>query len=191
VLRFLAPSKVLAAAIGSIGLFLSGAAHADVSSWVYAGFGPGYLKNASDDRFRYSLQLETGLGTPPAALVFGMMGRLHSFFGDGADLALLFRGATRGFVQGGYGLAVDAGAYQRFWGEGSQGGLASLVIGMPWGITASLGGGYGTNEQRFMTATLGLDFARLTVYRSYGTHWLSNPFLTDERGRGAAPRSRD
>jgi hypothetical protein len=142
------------------------------------------LQSSAADRGALSLQMETGLGTPPAALVFGGLGRVHTFFGEGTDLALLFRGATRGYVQGGFGLAVDLGGYERFWGVGSQGGLVSLGLGMPWGITASIGGGIGTNDQRFATATLGLDFARLTIYRSTGTRWFSNPFVTDEKGRG-------
>jgi hypothetical protein len=100
-------------------------------------------------------------------------------------LALLVRGATGGFVQGRWGFAIDAGGYERFWEEGSQGGLAALALGAPWGVTLSASGGIGTNDHRFASVTLGLDFARLTVYRSSGTNWFMNPFVTDERGRGA------
>ncbi len=158
-------------------------ARADVSSWVYAGFGPAFL-NGDDERQRWSLQLETGIGSAPGAFVLGGMFRAQPIFGLGTDLALLARGATRGFVQGDFGLALDAGGYQRFWGEGSSGGLASLVLGAPWGVTASISGGMGTNDTRFATFTLGLDFARLTVYRTSGHSWFKNPYATDERGRG-------
>lgn len=130
------------------------------------------------------MQLEGGFGTPPSSFVVGGLFRAQSYFKEGTDLALLLRGATGGFVQGGWGLAVDVGPYQRFWGHGSQGGLAALVLGAPWGITLSAGGGMGTNDQRFASATLGLDFARLTVYRSSGTRWFMNPYVTDEKGRG-------
>lgn len=163
---------------------LSGTARADVSSWVYAGAGPAYLRSSGEDQWRSSLQLEAGMGSAPAPLVFGLLGRVHTFFGDGTDVAMLFRGASQGFQHGGFGLAVDAGGYLRFWGEDSQGGVASLVLGMPWGITLSAGGGIGTNDQQFATMTLGLDFARLTVYRTHGTSWFPNPFATDEKGRG-------
>jgi hypothetical protein len=105
-------------------------------------------------------------------------------FGEGTDLALLFRGATRGFVQGGFGFAIDAGGYERFWGQKSAGGLGSLVLGAPWGVTLSASAGMGTHDTRFATLTLGLDFARLTVYRTSGTNWFPNPHATDEQGRG-------
>jgi hypothetical protein len=164
------------------GCLLAHNAQADVSSWVYAGFGPAYLKDVERDR--YTLQLETGIGTPPAAIVAGGLFRVQPYFGEGTDLALLARVATRGFVQGGFGLALDAGGYQRFWGEGSTGGLGSLVLGLPWGINLSASGGMGSNDAKFASLTLGLDFARLTVYRTHGTNWFSNPHATDERGRG-------
>ena len=172
----------LALASLSAGLLLAGTSHADVSSWVYAGFGPAYLENG--DRDRYTLQLESGIGTPPAAVVAGALFRVQPYFGEGTDLALMARVATRGFVQGGFGLALDAGGYQRFWGAESTGGLGSLVVGLPWGINLSASGGIGTNDARFATLTLGLDFARLTVYRTHGTNWFSNPHATDARGRG-------
>jgi hypothetical protein len=156
-------------------------ARADVSSWVYAGFGPASFEG---DKLRYTLQLETGLGTPPSTIVAGGLFRVQPYFGLGTDLALLGRVATSGFQQGGFGLALDAGGYQRFWGEGSSGGLGSLVLGAPWGITLSASAGTGTNDARFASLTLGLDFARLTVYRTSGTSWFPNPHATDERGRG-------
>jgi hypothetical protein len=112
------------------------------------------------------------------------MFRVQPYFGEGSDLALLFRGATRGFVQGDLGVAIDAGGYERFWGEQSQGGLASIVLGGPWGMTLSATGGLGTHNHRFASLTLGLDFARLTVYRLSGRSMFLNPFATDEKGRG-------
>jgi hypothetical protein len=140
--------------------------------------------SGANEKQRWTLQLEGGMGTPPGSFVLGGLFRAQSYFGYGTDVALLARGATGGFVQGDWGFAIDAGAYERFWGEKSQGGLGSLVLGAPWGITLSAGGGLGTNDQRFASVTLGLDFARLTVYRSSGTRWFSNPFVTDEKGRG-------
>jgi hypothetical protein len=172
----------LALAVLATSQAFSPSARADVSSWVYAGFGPASFEGG--ERQRYTLQLETGLGTPPAAIVAGGLFRVQPYFGEGTDLALLARVATRGFVQGGFGVALDAGGYERFWGEGSQGGLGSLVLGVPWGINLSASAGIGTNDARFASITLGLDFARLTVYRTSGTNWFLNPHATDERGRG-------
>jgi hypothetical protein len=99
------------------------------------------------------------------------------------------RGATRGFVQGGFGLALDVGGYERLWGQKSSGGIAALSLGAPWGLTLSATGGMGTHDTRFASVTLGIDFARLTIYRTTGTRWFMNPFATDERGRG--PRLSD
>lgn len=162
---------------------MSSAAHADVSSWLYTGLGPGFL-DRGDER-PLVLELETGLGTPPAAFVVGGVFRTQTFFQHGTDLALLLRGATRGYVQGGWGLALDVGAYQRFWGVESTGGTAALGLGAPWGVTLRVSGGVGSNDERFAALTLGFDFTRLTVYRTHGTNWFLNPFATDEQGRGA------
>jgi hypothetical protein len=54
--------------------------------------------------------------------------------------------------------------------------MGSLVLGAPWGITLSLGGGFGNDESRTYTASLGVDLARLTVYRRTGMNWWNNPF---------------
>lgn len=171
--------------LGAAVLLSSSPANADVSSWVYVGVGPGVLDFDTAARRRFVLELETGLGTPPAALVFGGILRAQSFLQEGTDLALLARGATRGYVQGGFGLALDAGPYQRFWGEGSTGATVALGFGIPWGVVFRASAGLGSNDQRFAALTLGLDFARLTVYRTSGTNWFMNPYATDEQGRGA------
>jgi hypothetical protein len=152
-------------------------ARADVSSWAYFGTGVSSLEQRNlERRVNPTLAIETGLGTPPTSpLVVGGLFKLSALFGDGADLGLALRVANRSFVTGGFGLALDAGPYQRFWGDGSTGGHAALVLGAPWGITLSVGGGLGTNDARLFGATLGLDFARLTVYRLAGENWFLNP----------------
>src|SRR5437870_10249328 len=140
-------------------------ARADVSSWAYVGSGVSSIKQ-QDLKLKVdpSLAIETGIGTPLThPFVLGGMFKLKGLIGDGADLALALRFTTRGFVTGRFGLALDAGPYQRFWGAGSSGGQAALVLGAPWGITLSVGGGMGSHDAREYGATLGLDFARLTV----------------------------
>nr|PZN24876.1 MAG: hypothetical protein DIU78_11305 [Pseudomonadota bacterium] len=159
-------------------------ARADVSSWAYVGFGPALVEQDANRDELWSLDISAGIGTPPGPFVLGGLFRVQPYFGEGTDLALLVRGATRGFVQGGFGIAVDAGGYQRLWNGGSTGGTVALVLGAPWGITLNASGGIGTNDVRFGGVTLGLDFARLTVYRTHGTSWFLNPFVTDEHGRG-------
>jgi hypothetical protein len=152
-------------------------AHADVSSWAYVGGGVSSLKQRNLElKMDPTLAIEAGMGSAPKRpLVVGGMFKLQALFGDGADLGVSLRVATRSFVTGNFGLALDAGPYQRFWGEGSSGGQASLVLGAPWGITLSVGGGMGTNDARQFGATLGLDFARLTVHRLAGENWFPNP----------------
>lgn len=152
-------------------------ARADVSSWAFVGGGAARLEQQGlaihSDR---TLTLETGIGSPARhLLVVGGLFKLTALFGNGADLGISLRVATRSFVTGGFGLALDAGPYQRFWGAGSTGGQAALVFGAPWGITLSAGGGLGTHEAHMYGATLGIDFARLTVHRLTGENWFPNP----------------
>lgn len=123
------------------------------------------------------MQLDTGLGSPPSgALMVGGGFRMHTFFGHGSDLGLLARSATHGFVNGDWGAAVDVGGYQRWWGPGSTGLMGSLSLGAPWGITLSATAGRGSNQGRHYAVTLGIDLARLTVYRRTGDQWWRNPF---------------
>jgi hypothetical protein len=122
-------------------------------------------------------QLETGLGSPPSdALIVGGLGRMQTHFGQGTDLGLAVRLALHGFVNGDWGGAIDLGGYQRWWETGSTGVTGALVLGAPWGITLSLGTHFGTNDARGYTAALGIDLARLTVYRRTGSSWWKNTF---------------
>jgi hypothetical protein len=159
-------------------LFEARTARGDVSSWAFVGAGPTWVENEELERtLQASLLMEAGLGTPPShAVIAGGLFRVQTHFGLGTDLALSVRTATRGFVRGGFGLALDLGPYFRFWGDDSFGGQASLVLGAPWGITLSGGGGLGSHDSRHFGVVLGLDFARLTVYRDTGTNWYPNPF---------------
>lgn len=158
-------------------LLLARPARADVSSWAFAGAGPSWVE--TDDHelsLQPSLLIEAGMGTPPRhPIIVGGMFRVQTHFGEGTDLGLSVRTATRGFMTS-WGLALDLGPYFRFWGEDSIGAQGSLVIGVPWGITLSGGGGFGGNGGQHFGVVLGLDFARLTVYRGTGTSWMPNPF---------------
>jgi hypothetical protein len=174
-------------ALVACALTVSPPARADVSSWLYFGGGPSWITTTErGTTTESSLQMETGLGTPPAdALAAGGLFRVHTHFTRGTDLALLARVATHGFVNGGWGVGLDLGGYERFWEEGSTGLLGSLVLGAPWGITLSATAGFGTNDQRIYAGTLGIDLARLTIYRRTGESWFKNPFPAyrpEERG---------
>ena len=91
------------------------------------------------------------------------------------DVTVLARGVTRGFARGGFGLGLDVGAYQRWWGSQSTGVTGNLVLGAPWGLTLLGGASIGTGEQKLYFASLGIDFARLTVHRHSGLDWFPNP----------------
>jgi len=169
---------VLAVALGAALSSWAAPLRADVSSWLFVGMGPSWVEqHSADTEQQLSLQLESGLGTPPRdSVIFGGLFRTHTHFGQGTDLGLFIRTATHGFVNGDFGGALDLGGYQRFWGIGSSGLGGSLVLGAPWGITLSAGGGFGTNDSKSFSAVLGVDFARLTIYRRSGQTWLKNPF---------------
>jgi hypothetical protein len=57
--------------------------------------------------------------------------------------------------------------------------VARLVLGAPLGLTASIGGALGSNDHRTLTATIGIDFARLTVHRQSLLNWWPNPSPAD------------
>jgi hypothetical protein len=108
-------------------------------------------------------------------VVVGGVARLQPHFGYATDLGLSLRTATRGFTQGDWGAALDLGGYLRA-AKLSAGGLGSLVLGGPWGLTLVGTVSYGTKDSRSVSALLGIDFARLTIYRRTGENWFKNPF---------------
>lgn len=153
-------------------------ARADVSSWVFVGGGVSQLaQNSLASSTAGSMRVHFGMGSDPShPLIFGGLFSWEPLFGYGSDLSLSLRTATRGYVNGGLGLALDLGPYERFWGEGSVGGAGTLWLGAPWGVSLGLGGSVGSNDARSFSAILGIDFARLTVYRNTGTGAFLNPF---------------
>jgi hypothetical protein len=159
-------------------LFGARGARADVSSWAFVGGGVSRLQqDGLPGTVMPSMRLQIGLGTPPSnPVVLGGLFSLEPNFGYGSDLAVLLRGASRGYVNGGFGLALDVGPYERFWGEKSLGGEGTLWLGAPWGLALGVNGSFGSNDARGVSAILGIDFARLTVYRNTGTNWFPNPF---------------
>lgn len=170
--RALVPAALAAALV-----LVAAPAHADVSSWASVAAGPTWLNDGVQKRSVASLEMEAGVGIPPTLpVVVGGLFHLETHFGQGSDLGLLARVATRDFVLGNWGAALDLGPYTRFWGRGSTGGLAKVVIGAPWGLQLGLGGGVGSNDARFFGVTLGIDFARLTVFRTSGENWFPNPY---------------
>jgi hypothetical protein len=153
------------------------AARADVSSWFYAGGGPTWLsEQGSSFEVRPTMQLDVGMGTAPSGtVIIGALARSTTYFGAGTDLGLALRAATGDFARGGFGLALDAGAYKRWWGMGSAGPMGSLQLGAPFGLQLSLNAAFGTDEHLRYGATFGIDLLRLTVCRVSGEQWWPNP----------------
>ena len=160
------------------GLFSARRAQADVSSWVFVGGGASHLQQAElSARTVPSMRIHFGVGSDPShPFVVGGLFSLEPHFGYGSDLSLSVRGATRGYVNGDFGIALDLGPYERFWGEHSVGGAGTFWLGAPWGIALGAGASLGSHEARSVSLILGVDFARLTVYRTSGTSWFMNPF---------------
>jgi hypothetical protein len=161
-------------------------ARADVSSWFTVGGGYALQRNADTatrDRapaFTYSI----GVGSSPlATLVAGIVFRGTTMFQLGTDVGAAMRLATGGFARGTWGVALDAGAAWRSWGDGSYGRWplqAVITLGLPWGLQVaaggelwSIGGGHGAQGA---FAALELDLLRLTVMRQgSGEQWWPNP----------------
>ena len=168
---------LLAATVLLGGVALAPPASADPSAWVFVGAGPLGWKQ-SDAAFTTSgaMSFDVGVGTTPEArLIAGGLFRMTPVFGSGTDLALLARVATHGFQAGGFGFAVDAGGYERFWGATSRGFAGAVNLGVPRGFTLSLQTESGTDRAVALGAVAGLDLLRLTVFRKSLLNWWPNP----------------
>jgi hypothetical protein len=153
----------------------AGVARAQASSWLYLGGGASVVDSGERDDYPL-IQIDTGLGTSAKhPLVVGGIFRMQSYLSGGADLGVLARVVSRGFAKGDYGLGLDVGVSQRFWGVHATQFTADLVLGAPWGLTCILGAALDGDVQQGYFVSLGFDFARLTVHRHTGLDWFANP----------------
>lgn len=167
-----------AALFGLATASFSFSAHADAASWFSLAGGLGNFSEGGTRQYPGALQLELGLGSSPArAVVVGGVVKTLSYFGNGTDLAFTLRAASGGFARGGFGFAIDAGGYERWWGENSAGFLGALVLGGPLGLQLTGMTEQGTNDVRAYAAVFGIDFLRLTVYRNASGGYWPNPIL--------------
>jgi hypothetical protein len=159
-------------------------ARADVSSWLFLGAGPsGLYRSGASASYAASMQLDAGMGsTPKAPIAVGGLARVQTRFGDGTDAGLFVRTATGGFVRGNWGGALDLGGFGRFWGKTSPGYAGSVSLGGPWGLTVGLDAAHATSGGSTFAAVLGIDLARMSVYRTTGLDWLPNPFPSPRPG---------
>jgi hypothetical protein len=156
----------------------AGEAKADVSSWFQAGGGITWLSEAGTSHENPgTLQIDLGVGSPPnKSMIVGGILRSLTFFGRGTDLAFAARGATGGFVRGDWGVALDAGMYQRWWGSNSTGFIGDVALGAPYGLQLTALTEQGSNSVHSYGVVFGIDFLRLTVYRASSQQYWPNPF---------------
>jgi hypothetical protein len=191
-MRLRAHALVGLAALG-MGLGYAPSAKADVTAWAHVAGGSMGWKGGPDGELTASamMAIDAGLGTSPRApWIFGGYFRVMPVFGEGADLALMARFASRGFQTDLIGFAIDAGAYQRFWGADSTGFFGQAVLGLPLGFQLAGFGMGGSNETYGFGGTLGIDLVRLTVDRRHLLDWWPNPRPNDNMYKstsGAAP----
>lgn len=169
---------LLALSIGVSAQLCPRAAFADVSTWLGVAAGVSQTPKLDLDRpFVPTLRLGTGMGTDPSRrFIIGGMLRVDTLFGNGTDLALQMRLANHGYVNGDWGLALDVGPVARFWGTDSYGAAAVATLGGPWGLEAGFNANFGAEQIRTYGCFLGIDLARLTVYRRSGSSWWKNTF---------------
>ncbi len=162
-------------------------ARADLSSWLFAGGGAmSWSQGGADPALNGAISLDLGVGTSPdARFIFGGLVRTTTLLDSGTDLAMLARGATWGFQAGRFGVALDAGAYTRFWGGKSLGFTGAVNLGVPLGITLSLQGSVGSKDASSFGAVAGIDLLRLTVYRQSLLDYWPNPSPAQETRRDA------
>lgn len=153
-------------------------ARADVASWLFVGSGGSVVDGGGVSRdLAPALAISTGLGLPASyAVSVGGLVKWQTHFGEGTDLAAFLRTSSRGYNLGDFGIAVDLGAYKRFFFDDKPGFEGTVSLGAPWGITLNLDGADDTDKARTFAVLIGIDFARFTAYRRTGTNWWPNPY---------------
>lgn len=139
-----------------------------------------------------ALDLDLGIGSLASrSFVVGGLFHFAPQWTVGADLGGALRLCTGSYARGDYGLALDLGGHHRFAAIGGWAASTRVVLGLPWGLFASLGGSYGEGQVWTGTLSLGIDFARATVHRSRGTETLPSPLhqpmIPESSGDEAAP----
>lgn len=159
-----------------ISLLCPAVAHADASSWLFVGGGTSRVDVHASQVSSAVMRLDAGVGTKPSwPVMVGIGGRFVPYFEKGVDWAAYVRVATRSYVTGWWGAAVDGGGYARKWGGESTGYLASLNLGAPWGFVLTGNFDRGTEGHQTVSVLAGIDFLRLTVYRLAGEAEWPNP----------------
>jgi len=145
-------------------------ASAEVTSWLSVAGGASRLSlSGGGTPLKFQLPFDIGVGLPPSMpVIVGVGVKLLPYLVEGVDYAAYLRVATRNYALGGFGAALDAGAYGRSF-DGKSGGLLGVLnLGVPWGGIVSVNYGRDGDGRQTVGATVGIDFLRLTVYRLAG-----------------------
>jgi hypothetical protein len=155
-------------------------AHAEPTSFlsVTSGYALEHDAVARVDNSAAALSFAVGVGTSPnSSFVVGGMFRTTTYFTLGTDIGIALRLASGGFARGEWGLALDAGAGFRTWGNGDSGKWplqARIIGGAPWGLELSVGGDFWNLAgdgpyARGVNVVAGIDLLRLTIMRQGST----------------------
>lgn len=192
-MRSLLRPAMTAAALAAT-LLASRAVRAEPSAWVGLGGGVLAWQDANNNRYQIdpTLRFEAGIGMPDRfPVIAGGLFRITPLLtsGTGADMAWLARLCTRGYQVGGFGVALDLGAYARIWGvTPSQGFAGSVSLGAPLGLTLSFNMQAGSNDLLAFGGTFSIDILRLTLYRKTLLNWWPNPEVnTHEKPSASLP----
>lgn len=153
----------------------SATANADITSWLALGAGGGVQRSdvsgSVDAAPSFSASIGVGSSPAPPVIVGGVF-RTLVHFGLGTDISVSARVATRGFVRGGFGLAIDVGPAYRYWRGGDYGRYplqGVITVGLPAGLQVGIGGHFwsldNANSAMGAFAVLELDLLRLTLMR--------------------------
>lgn len=149
-------------------------AAAEAATWmgVYGGWTTPEL--GGDEALSPMFQLEAGIGSDThRPYVFGLLGRLSQNVDLGTEYGLGLRFASRGFVVGDWGFALDAMPMHRTFGEDLLGAGASASVSLPWGFRLMLSGTF-IDRQFGGALAVGLDWASFTAHRETGADWWRN-----------------
>lgn len=182
----------VAIACSSSALVIAAPALADASSWVFVGGGALAWKQAENLTYTPSptMVVDAGIGTSPdGRVIIGGLFRFQPVFGsgNGIDMSILTRLCTHGFQAGDWGVAIDLGAFGRYWGRQSVGFSGSASLGMPLGFTLMLQTEVGIDRAYSFGAVAGIDLLRLTLYRQTLLNWWQNPSPAWKNEKTVAP----